>query len=79
MNAEKGLELPKGTSVYCCPHGLVLDLSWQTRIGTHILRVELPLELCRPERRTALRAAARSFRKAATREGYRPPEHYGNQ
>ena len=26
MNTEAGLELPQGTSVYCCPRGLVLDL-----------------------------------------------------
>jgi len=72
MNAEQGLELPQGTSVYCCPRGLVLDLSWQSRMGTHIIRVELPLDLCRPERRPALRAAARAFRRAAAREGFRP-------
>jgi hypothetical protein len=72
MNAESGLELPQGTSVYCCPRGLVLDLSWQSRLGTHIVRVELPLSLCQPEQRSALQAAARSFRQTVALEGFRP-------
>jgi hypothetical protein len=75
MNAESGLELPQGTSVYCCPRGLVLDLSWQSRLGMHIVRVELPLSLCEPEQRAALEAAARDFRRTVAEEGFRPPGH----
>lgn len=71
MNTDTGLKLPQGTSVYCCPHGLLLDLTWRSRVGTHIVRLELPLTLCRPEQRKALQAAARTFRRTAVREGYR--------
>lgn len=70
MNAETGLALPPGTSVYCCPQGLVLDLSWQSRRGTHIVRVGLPLSLCQPDQRAALHAAAQSFRKTVEAEGF---------
>jgi len=73
MNAESGLDLPQGTSVYCCPRGLVLDLSWESRRGVHIVRVELPLTLCEPDQRAALEAAARDFRRTVTQEGFRPP------
>src|SRR4051812_6528036 len=72
MNAESGLKLPKGTTVYCCPNGLVLDLSWQSRLGTHIVRVELPLTLCQPDQRHALQAAAKTFRQSVASEGFRP-------
>jgi hypothetical protein len=68
MNTETGLELPPGTSVYCCPRGLVLDFSWQSRLGTHIVRLEVPLTICEPDGHLALKAAARQFRRAVARE-----------
>lgn len=72
MSAEAGLSLPPGTSVYCCPNGLILDLSWQSRLGTHIVRVELPLSLCQPDQRAQLHAAALDFRRAVEDEGFCP-------
>lgn len=71
MNTESGLELPQGTAVYCCPRGLVLNLSWESRLGSHIVRVELPLTLCEPDQRAALEAAARDFRRTVAEEGFR--------
>jgi hypothetical protein len=71
MNARSDLELPPGTAVYCCPRGLVLELSWHSRLGMHILRQEVPLEACDPESRHDLCAIASDFRSHAAAEGFR--------
>ena len=61
MNVGSGIALPHGTAVYCCPHGLVLKLSWQSCVGLHIVRMEVPVENCAAAKRPILLAAARQF------------------
>jgi hypothetical protein len=70
MNAGSELTLPTGTAVYCCPHGMIFDLSRRSPAGTHILRTEVPLELCEPRYRDQIRSIVGDFRRAAIEQGF---------
>ncbi len=74
MNTESDMELPPGTAVYCCARRLVLDFNWRSRLGLHIVRVELPLAFLQTQQRVALCAAARQFRQVVAMERSRVHE-----
>lgn len=70
MNAGPELALPLGTAVYCCPRGMIFDLSRQSSTGMHILRTEVPLAWCEPRYRDQLRTIVGAFRRAAIAQGF---------